>query len=186
MPDLWIVDVIKRYGNVINRWGNRYLISADDITAASDAVPTIVVAEKALHSQYVNFERVRVSSVTQNDTLFQNLYLGGTGDVVVTDPALPAITCLDIIVPVSGFGRPSRKYYHTFFTADQMSTTNPQEWLGTLLTDWEDVVNQLITDLQGLGTPIVDPQGQLWFQGAYVVPGFGFHQFHKQSPRQPL
>jgi hypothetical protein len=186
MPDLWIVDVIKRYGNVIQRWGNRYIVQADDLTAAEDAVPIIVVAEKAIHSAYVNFERARVSSMVENDTLFTNLYLAGTGDVVVTTPALPAITTLNVIVPVSGSGRPSRKFYHTFFTSDQMSDVTPQEWDGLLLPDFETAVNTMILECETASVPIVDPQGQLWSQQAYAVPGFGFHQFHKQSPRQPL
>lgn len=186
MSEKWIVDIIKRYGNVINRWGNRYLVLADDITSALDAVPPIVAGEKAVSSQYVNFERARISSFVANDTLFENFYLAGTGDIVVTGPALPGITTVNVAFPVSGSGRPSFKYYHGFLTQDQMSTTNPQEWLGSLIPTWESALDTMISDCLTAGVPIVDPQGQLWTNFSHVYPGFGFHQFHKQSPRQPL
>jgi hypothetical protein len=186
MPELFIIDVIKRFGSVIHRWGNRYLVLAEDITAASETVPDIVAGEKAFHSQYVNFERARVSSAVANDTLYENVYLSGTGDIVPVNLALPAITTMNVIVPVSGFGRPSRKFYHLFVDASYMSTTNDQEWLGSLVGTCGEAMVTMQGSLLALDTPLVDPQQQLWTNNIIVDPLFGFHQFHKQSPRQPI
>jgi hypothetical protein len=186
MPELWIVDVIKRFGSVIQRWGNRYLILAEDITAAADAVPAIETAEKAIHSQYVNFERARVSSYAANDTLYQNVYLTGTGDIVPAGLAGPLQVCVNVVVPVSGFGRPSRKFYHPCLDASYYDTVTDQSWLGSFVGNVGEAMVTLQGTLLSLDTPLADPQEQLWTNDIIVQSLFGYHQFHKQSPRQPL
>lgn len=182
MSDLFIVDVKKRYIGNLQPWGNRYIIRADDLTAAQAAGPIIAVAEKNFHSQAVEFLQYRVATLEANDGLYISAPITGFGDLVPDGVIIPIQTCVRVDFSVAGFGRPSRKFYHVCVGVG--STDDVQRWDAATVEAVDDGVQSMLGALESAGVPMVDPQDQT-VTGNSVMFDYAYHQFHKRSTHNP-
>lgn len=177
---IYIVDVSKLLQGTLQSWGNRYLINAGDLTEAASAAPIIVAAERAFHSESVEFTQARVATLAANDGLYLTLPQAGNGSRPVDGNVAPIQCCVRVDFQVSGFGRPSRKFYHTGCGTNEIDPG--QRWETAVLADTDAAVAQLISDLGDNGTFWVDPQGQEVIQQS-VKGLIAYHQFTKASKR---
>lgn len=182
---MFIIDFTKEHSVNLQKWGNRYLIRADDLTEAISAVPLFEDLERGAHSEGVAILQARVATVAANDGLYLNVPLDWVGTQATDDVILPLITTMNLEIIPDGFGRPSRKYYHPCVGPSLCSTTLFQQWLPTFLSDVRDAMIATITACNSNSTPLVDPDDQPLTEAVIAQRQFGFHQFHKRSPRTP-
>lgn len=177
---LFTIEVTKSCTSQgILHYGNRYIVAASDLTNAALAVDPIVTNEKVFHSQAVGYLRARVSTLAEGDDSFVTIPLSGAGGRTVSGDNLPAILTVNVAIQVIGFGRPSRKYYHTVVgEADQASGA----WTSGYVDDVLAAMADMITDVSAVGVDLSDPDGQAWTEAA-VLGRCGTHQFSKRSKR---
>lgn len=186
MSSIFIIDITKQHSVSQIKWGNRYLVRANDLTDASSAVGTLTALEIAVHQATVDLVQARVSTVESSNDDYLTIPLASAGSVGETGPEMPAITTINVEVVVAGFGRPSRKFYHGFYGTSAMHLTLPQRWSSTRETAVFEAMQEAIDLLSSNSTPLVDPDNQEWTTAVIVQRTFGSHQFHKRSPRQPI
>lgn len=180
MAPFFIVDVTKEHGATLQQWGNRYIIQADDLTAAASAVSIIVPYEKDFHFNGVNFLQARVSTLVPDDGLYVTVPLTGTGTKAVTGKTMPLFCCMRADFLTLGFGRPSRKYYHTGF--DDVFYDADFTFDDTYLSDTFGDLEAMIADLSANATDWVDPQGDP-ITAPIIKTRVTHHQFKKASRR---
>lgn len=181
----FIIDYTKRHSVSQITWGNRYLVLATDLTEAISALDALTPLEVAVHQATVEILQARVATLAANDGLYVSVPLSEVGSVGETGPEMPAITTINVEMLAAGFGRPSRKYYHGFYGTSAMHLTVAQRWSDARVTAVRDAMLTAIGALQDNATPMCDPDEQLITEAVIVQRLFGFHQFHKQSPRTP-
>lgn len=175
----FIIDITKLCVSKNQRFGNRYIVEAADVTAAAAAVDPIVTAEKVIHSGDVAFINGRVADRIPGTDVYISLPLSGVGTAGDATQQLPIVLTTNVQFIVAGFGRPSRKFYHACLNE---SFQDGGQWVDSYATNVLAALTTLISDATAAGAPIVDPQGQAW-----VTPVFrklvGTHQFTKRSRR---
>lgn len=110
---VFAVDIEKhRAGHEEVPWTNQYHIQETTLDHAVVGGLKIVVAEQAIHSTTVHFDRYRVSTVLEDDAVFTTLPLNLDGLVVEGGDPLPAFLAFRLDFTPS-FGRNGRKFFHT-------------------------------------------------------------------------
>ena len=179
---LFIVDVKKRYVGNLQPWGNRYIVRADDLETAQTAGPIIAINEKLFHSEAVEFLQYRVATVAANDGLYVSAPISGFGSRLVDGIVVPIQVCVRVDFSVNGFGRPSRKFYHTCVGVGDGGDV--QRWDIGLVELVDDSLQTMLTALSSNGTPMVDVDDQT-VTGESAFFSYAYHQFHKRSKHNP-
>ena len=175
------VTIHKRFTQNLQPWGNRYVLEATTRDAAEvSAIDIILVHEKAMHSELVEFTSVLVSSVTAFDSDFNSIPVGGVGSITVGDIIVPIQTVVEAAVNVLGGGRPLRKFYHV--CPDRTALDDIQRWTTELIGTVEAELSDMISDLHTATTDWVSPAGNRAV-GSVLKPEYRYHQFTKASKR---
>ena len=179
----WNVTIHKRFIPTLQSWGNRYVLEAASRDAAEvSAADIILVHEKAMHSELVEFTSILVSSVTAFDSDFNSFPVGGTGTITSADETVPIETVVECRVNVLSGGRNLRKFYHV--CPDRTHLDANQRWDTELVGTVEAEISDLISDLHTATTDWVSPAGHRAV-GAVTIPEYRYHQFTKASKRPP-
>lgn len=171
------VEIFKTLG--AERWGNVYLLDAGSMEAAIAAGALIYAMEEELHLPVVTLEYMRVSTTVESDGVFTTVPLNTVGTSGQPGQAVPLFVTARLDMPVVGGGRPSRKFYRGVLTEAVVE-------VNSLVTgDLAYIAgnfNTLISDLAGLGSPLVDPQGQE-LDSAVLYPKPQMRQLHRKRRR---
>lgn len=162
-----------------HEFGNRYVVRANDLAAASVWANAIVVAERAIHSGAVTFVFSRTSSFVTDDEVFTTVPLSGTGTSGGVGDLLPAVLCVRVDFQVDGGGRPSRKFYHACLNEGNQ---NAGQWSSDVTTLFDTVLGTLVAS--GTGTEgLVDVDGAA-LTAAVTLRPVTTHQWSKRSRRR--
>jgi len=181
---LFNIDVTKVHSITRENWGNRYYVNAADLTDAASAAPIIVTGEKAFHFDNIEFLQARVSTVAPFDSSYVTVPLTGNGSKILTGKQMPLFLCMEVKFPVFGFGKPLMKYYHTGF--DDVFYDADFTYDDTLLSDALTALQDMLSDLQTNGTPMVKDGDHEALLNPIVRTLVLSHQFTKASKRNPL
>jgi len=175
------VTIHKRFIPTLQSWGNRYVLEATTRDAAEvSAADIILVREKAMHSELVEFTSILVSSVTAFDSDFNSFPVGGVGGITSADETVPIETVVEARVNLLGGGKNLRKFYHV--CPDRGSLDAAQRWATELVGTVETEIESMISALHTAATDWVSPAGHRAV-GAVTIPEYRYHQFTKASKR---
>lgn len=180
MP-IFRIRITKKLAAQALDFENRYYLSAADIAAAAAAVSTIVAAEKKIHYSNVSFTSALVSDEIEGNSFFHSIPQSGNGNLAPSTDALPFFITANVVFVANGYGRPSRKFYHT---AAPEGDQNSGVWSSGYQTTVNNAMAALFTDLIALGPQrLCDKQGDLLVSGT-LIPTVGYHKFTKRSRRR--
>lgn len=176
MP-LFRADIQKHISS--EYWTNRYFVQAADLGAAIAAALDIVAAERAIHSELVLFDKLRVDDNTEDTDVYSSQTLAGTG--VVFSATMGSLLPLFCIVRVDFNvinGRPSRKYLRGCLGEAETEG-------GLLMTSVQGRVQQQYADVLAALTTYVDIDNQAISNGVVQIP-IGMRQLRRGSKRKLL
>lgn len=163
-------------------YSNVYLVSAADLLAAQDMAMSLVTAETQFHYDNVTYDRVLVSSIAEDDDVFEVTPLATTGQLDATGGEfLPLFNVIRVDFHVIGGGRPSRKYYRT-----PVPEANQIDGLlqDAALAAWQTRMDTFLSDIFTAGVAWVDPDGQS-IDAAAVQKPVQMRQLHRKRRRTP-
>src|SRR5574339_38234 len=175
------IQMFKSFLAGNREWTNVYLVEAADLNAAFTAAKIVRDHEIPLHKNQVIFTKARISDVDPLTSVFsvRPINLPGTAGNAIE--YLPLFNTARVDAGVSGFGRPSRKYYRLPLIENDVVDGVVGSPLLTLL---ESTLSDLIADLTTNSTPWVDPQGQLITAVSALQP-IQMRQLHRKRRRSP-
>lgn len=138
---LYSVDIQKKLG--AEYWTNRYIVEASDLAAASAIGEDIVDAERSVHSELVNFDKLRTSTVTKNDNNYIIVPLTGVGVLGETNAPIPLFNAARVDFGTNQ-GRPSRKYLRPGVSATYVQGTNWNTALYNALVSYGQAIVSLV------------------------------------------
>jgi hypothetical protein len=172
------IDVQKDLGGEF--WANVYYVSCASLSQAESTFSTFLAFEQSFHYSQVHFNKLRASTLTENDFQFVSSAVDENGTLEATvaiNPLFDAIrTDLNVAV-----GRPGRKYYRGCLQQTdwgELGFIDPAQ--RTLITT---AVSDLITDLATLGDfTLVQRDGDEIITAA-VAPFYTNRQLRRGSRR---
>lgn len=175
---VFICRLRKQHSTKLIQWENRYYLSAADLaTAHAAAIDALTAMEAAFHQATINIIKVVTSDLSNDtfiaaDTAIACTY-GASGD------ELPGILTVNASFNVSAFGRPDRKFYHTYYGE---TAQTGGEWTPTITDAVHDALVAGIDAVADDDARLCDIDGNFWTTPA-VKNVVGYHQFSKRSRR---
>lgn len=152
------VDV-QKVDSVNNFWTNVYLLEAASLDEAhSSAVVHIAGGEQDIHAAFITIDKVRTSTLVENDLVFRSQALNLPGTLATSGNALALFNVVRVELPVAA-GRPSRKYYRCGLGGGNAAAG--YKWDAGVIVGIEDAIVAFKSALTTAGTPWVDPQGDI-------------------------
>lgn len=140
------------------RWSNRYHVNAASIEdVGADVQEFLVVPEQNITPTYVNFVEVLVSTVEEDDRVFQNIVLELLGLRSFATDRLPFFNTAMVKFSVGGVGDPARKYYRILTEGD----SNGAELGDTIRDLILDECQSMVTGMATAGIPLCKVDGTL-------------------------
>jgi len=173
----FVIQVFKTMGSQV--WTNRYFVSAPDLNAAITAATIIRDHEILIHKNQVTISSVRTSDTDPNTDVFNVAPLANLGTAGNIADMIPLFNTVRVDLGVSGFGRPSRKYYR--MPLDEADQSNGSLAAG-IITLFNNTLTDLIGDLAANSTPLVDPDDQLITSASTRSP-VQMRQLHRRKRR---
>ena len=150
------VDVQKTFFG--HFWTNRYFVTADTLAEAHSAATIFIAGEQAIHTSNVHIVKVRTAVPGAVDDTFLTEIVNVAGTLSTSGNGLPLFNVVRVDWS-AGEGRPSRKFYRCLLGTGDVSTNF--EWASGTLSDIEDALTTMRSDLGTLGVPLVDPDGEI-------------------------
>lgn len=175
------IQVFKSFLTGGREWTNVYIVEAPDLLTAGDAGFIIKNAEKLFHKNQTVLTKMRISDVSPLTDAFVVVPLN---EVCTGGNAIeywPLFNTVRVDFQAQGFGRPSRKYYRLPLV--EADVEDGVIFLG-LSSTILGALSDMLTDLNGNSTPLVDPQGQLLGPPVVYSP-VQMRQLHRKRRRAP-
>ena len=168
------VEIFKAYQG--ETWGNVYIVAAGSMEAAVAATAVIYDHEEALHTVSLQFTYARVSTWTVGDSSYTTIPLNSPGEWSQESNLMPLWCTARVDISALGGGRPSRKFYRGILDEAAVNFNVLDSTRRAAITA---NVQDMIDDLTALGSPLVDPDGQL-LATASTFNGPQMRQLHRK------
>lgn len=126
------VSIVKQVNNTT--WSNRYVVFADDISAAETAANSILAIERTAHASLVSFVGMKIDNTIIGSPDNKTVGLTGTGSNAEASDYLPLHNTVRVVFHTAT-GRPSQKYlrapvFESYQTAGVL-TSSTRAWFVT-------------------------------------------------------
>lgn len=181
MPNFTIQVFHQPNGQETPLWANTYHVVSDDIYAARSAAEgAIVPFEVAIHSPFVYFKEVRISTTPADGFTFITVPLNIAGALVTAGDQLPKFLALrmDLLTSV---GRSGRKFYHLLpGEGDQAGGQWSTPLKATVTTNFAT----MLAALADYGTVLTNESGTSTYDAMRVYDLVTEHQFKRKWARR--
>lgn len=138
-------------------WSNRYHINGADLSDARDVIPIAVQYEQTLYPEYIDFTRVLLSTITENDRVFLVEVQNTPGARSTSTDRMPFFNTLRLDFTVGGLGDSARKYHRCLVEADSVGGNIADPLVAIAQAETDD----FITQMAAAGYPICKVDGSL-------------------------
>lgn len=161
-----------------DKWTNVYHLSVTDLAEAISSFTTFMKPTLLdLLSPSCRIVKVLASSLVDDTFIESAVETAGTSGF--TDSLLPFFNCAKVLVGTASLGRPDVKFMKGWLT-EAMTASGVID--PARVSELATAFNEMISDLDGNGTPLVADDAGLWGL-ASVQPNIQMRQMHRRRKR---